>query len=358
MPPQNPLSQLPARSTLRSSSSAKLRSASGVAERGARAALPLGRAHPGRILVLRETLNGGGLLFSTSRLNSIAVGITCGIAASLFWAAGFAGARYGLKAGFSPLDLTVHRYLWSGFAFLPFVLGGGMTDLNGIGWGRGLVLTVLGGPVFATISYAGFLLVPLGHGGVIQPACATLGGLVLATLLVREKVAATRVLGAVVIVGGVVVIGSEALAGSGVHGVAGDAIFVATGLMFALFGSLLRLWRIPGTRIAMIISVLSLLAVPADWILGGYARIIALGWRENILQAVLQGVLAGPAALYLFAHSIATLGAARAAVFPSIVPPFVVLIGWLALGEQPTTLQLVGLAIVLFGFRLAQRTPR
>src|SRR5262245_465801 len=104
----------------------------------------------------------------------------CGIGASLFWAAGFAGVRHGLNVGFSPADLTVHRYLWSGLALLPVVMRGGIADLNGIGWARGILLAVLGGPVYAIISYAGFLLVPLGHGGVIQPSCGTLGGLLLA----------------------------------------------------------------------------------------------------------------------------------------------------------------------------------
>jgi drug/metabolite transporter (DMT)-like permease len=94
------------------------------------------------------------------RFNSIAAGITCGTTASLFWATGFVGTRHGLNAGFSPADLTIHRYLWSGLAFFPFVLRGGISDLNGMGWGRGLVLTLLGGPGFAFISCAGFLLVP------------------------------------------------------------------------------------------------------------------------------------------------------------------------------------------------------
>jgi drug/metabolite transporter (DMT)-like permease len=49
------------------------------------------------------------------------------------------------------------------------------------------------------------------------------------------------------------------------------------------------------------------------------------------------------------------LGAGRGAVFTSLVPPFVLLIGWAALGIQPTLLQLIGLAIVLVGFRLTQR---
>jgi drug/metabolite transporter (DMT)-like permease len=294
-------------------------------------------------------------LKTVHRFDSIALGIACGIAASLFWAAGFAGARHGLDAGFAPADLTFHRFFWAGIAFLPFVLRNGIADLNGIGWGRGVVLTLLGGPGFATMSYAGFLLVPLGHGGVIQPACATLGGLLLATLLLRERLALSRSIGAVIIVCGLAVLGGEAVIRIGAHGVAGDLIFVLTGLMFATFGTLLRLWRIAAMPAAAVISVLSLLAVPGHWALGGFDRMIALGWRENLLQLILQGILAGPAALYLFIRSVILLGAARAAVFPSLVPPFVVLIGWLALGETPSLLQLTGLAIVLIGFRMAQK---
>ena len=68
--------------------------------------------------------------------------------------------RQGLNAGFSPADLLVHRYLWSGLILLPLVMRAGIRDLNGIGWSRGVLLAVLGGPGFAIISYAGFLLVP------------------------------------------------------------------------------------------------------------------------------------------------------------------------------------------------------
>jgi len=95
-----------------------------------------------------------GRLNSMRRFNSTALGVICGIGASLFWAAGFAGVRHGLDAGFSPTDLVIHRYLWSGLALLPFVMQGGINDLNGIGWGRALFLAVLGGPVYAIIGYA------------------------------------------------------------------------------------------------------------------------------------------------------------------------------------------------------------
>ena len=64
---------------------------------------------------------------------------------------------------------------------------------------------------------------------------------------------------------------------------------------------------------------------------------------------------AGAGATYLFARSVVLLGASRAAVFPSLVPGFTLLIGFLALREQPTLTQLLGFTVVLIGFRLTQR---
>lgn len=290
-----------------------------------------------------------------SRLNPTAVGVICGIVAAGFWAAGFVGVRHGLNVGFSPADLAVHRYLWPGLALLPVALRAGIGDLDGIGWGRGILLTVLGGPVFAIIGYAGFLLVPLGHAGVIQPSCGALGGLLLATLVLREKLIVSRLIGALIIIGGLLVIAGEGAATIGAQGVGGDLALALAGFMSGAFATLLRLWRIAPMTAAAVISVLSLFAMPIYWLIGGVAHLSALGWRENLLQAVLQGVLAGPAALYLLVRSITLIGAGRAAIFFSLVPPFVVLIGWLALGEMPTLLQLTGLVIVLFGFQLTQR---
>jgi drug/metabolite transporter (DMT)-like permease len=82
---------------------------------------------------------------------------------------------------------------------------------------------------------------------------------------------------------------------------------------------------------------------------------VAVGFLENLLQAVVQSVFAGAAAIYLFTRAIMLLGAGRAVVFPSLVPPFTLLVGFVALGEVPTVSQLIGLAVVVIGFRLTQR---
>jgi drug/metabolite transporter (DMT)-like permease len=284
------------------------------------------------------------------------MGVACGIAAALFWAAGFAAARHGIATGFAPQDIILHRYAWAGLAFLPLLARAGLADLGGTGWRKGLLLTLAGGPPFAFFSYSGFLFVPLAHGGVIQPSCAALGGLALASLALKERLPAQRAAGALVIVAGLTVIGSEALASIGAHGLIGDLSFAIAGLMFATFATLLRLWRIAPIRAVAVTSVVSLIELPVHGLAFGFDRMIALGFMENLVQLIAQGVLAGAGATYLFTRAVSLLGAGRGAVFPSLVPGFTLLIGALALGELPSFAQLAGFAMVMLGFWLTQRS--
>src|SRR4029077_4947931 len=128
------------------------------------------------------------------------IGIACGAGAALFWAAGFVLVRHGINIGFTPADLTFHRCFWSGLLLLPLAWQDGLRDLNGVGWGRGILLAILGGPGLAFISYSGFLLVPLGHARIIPPSCGALSGLVLASVVLLERLPPRRAVGAAIIV--------------------------------------------------------------------------------------------------------------------------------------------------------------
>src|ERR1700760_4530243 len=108
----------------------------------------------------------------------------CGAGAALFWAIGFVAARHGIAIGYSPADLAVHRFAWAGVFLLPlFLRTGSLSDFGGVGWARAILRPLAGGPPLAIISYSGFILVPLGHGGVIQPSCAALFGLLYAAVV-------------------------------------------------------------------------------------------------------------------------------------------------------------------------------
>lgn len=289
---------------------------------------------------------------ATTRSNLV-VGTSCGVAAALGWAAGFVVAKHGVSIGFSPADLALHRFLWTGLFLTPFALRTGVVRLGGIGWTRGLLLAVLSGPGQAMLAYTGFTLVPLGHGTVIQPASAVLFGLLGASFFLGETPTRARIVGAFVIVGGLIVISAESVTTIGSHGVGGDLLFACAGLFWAVFGTLLRAWNVDATRATTVVGAMSVFVfAPLFVALEGIDTMIRIGWAENLLQIVVQGLVAGVGPIYLFAQSVTLLGAGRAATFPALVPVFALIVGLLAFGVVPSWPQIVGLIIVVAGFRL------
>ena len=288
--------------------------------------------------------------------NAKLIAVACGIGAAACWAVGLTAARHGIAAGLTPMDLAFHRFMWSGLIMLPLAWNWGLRDLGGIGWGTGIVLMVLGGPGLSILSHAGFILAPLGHGAVIQPSTATLGGLLLATLILRERSSRTRVAGAFVIVCGLVLMGIDALLNIGTHALGGDALFISAGMCWAAMLTILRLRNIDSVRATVVIGVLSLLIyAPLHALLFGFDNMVRAGWQENLLQILAQGILSGPLATYFSAYAASVLGTGRGATFSAVVPAFTMLIGVLALGDMPTLIQLAGLAVVAVGFRLVMK---
>ncbi len=286
--------------------------------------------------------------------HTTAWGVACGAGAALCWALGFVAARQGVTAGLSPLVLALHRYVWPGLALIPVVAANGFGDLGGMGWRRGIAITIFGGLPLALLSYFGYVYVPLGHGAIIQPSCAALGGLILARLILKEPLPLRRIVGALAMLGGLAVIGAEALRTMGPQAFLGDMLFVAAGSFFAVFGMLLRLWRISAMPVVAVTSMISLAGLP--FLLFDVDNFLAAGWLENLMQAVVQGAFAGAGAVSLFTRAVILLGVGRAALFPALVPPFTLLVGYLTLGEVPSVSQLVGLLIVVVGFRLTQQS--
>ena len=63
----------------------------------------------------------------------------------------------------------------------------------------------------------------------------------------------------------------------------------------------------------------------------------------------MQGVLAGTGTAYTYAKTVQYLGAARAAIFPALVPGFATLMGWPVLGHIPTLAEAIGLTLAIVG---------
>ncbi len=283
------------------------------------------------------------------------IGLAWGLLAAAIWASYSVLARLAVKAGLSPMDLTLLRFLPGAVLMAPLLWRWGVRDLAGIGWRRGLVLTLLAGPGFSLLFMTGFSLAPLAHGAVIAPACQMLAGMLLSSWLAQQPVTRESTVGAGVVMLGLAFMGGDSLLHrEGSLTLLGDALFALAGLCWGLFGALSRRWHVDPLRVTTVVVVLAFVFVaPMFLATADMARLAAVGPGMLALQLLAQGLGAGLVAVLAYSRAAALLGAGRAAFFGAIVPAAASLLAIPVLGEVPTVLQSLGIAAVVLGLLLA-----
>ncbi|MBS0519843.1 MAG: DMT family transporter [Proteobacteria bacterium] len=278
-------------------------------------------------------------------------GIVSGTTMALGASVAFAAARAGLVGGLQAIDLIFARYIVAGLVMLPLLLRFGVGDLAGIGLGRGLVLTVLGGAPFALLQTGGYGFAPLAHGAVIAPATVTIVSTVGAALFLHERLSRNHLAGAAIVIAGVLLIGWDGIAQpAGERAWLGDLLFFASSVLWAGFTLLLRAWRLSALRATAVVAVLSALATTPGYLLWvGTAHLQALPLGTLAVQGLIQGGVQGALTMYAYGQAVVLLGVSRAVLFPALVPAISVLLGIPIVGEIPGPLQVVGLGLVTLG---------
>lgn len=282
-------------------------------------------------------------------------GLLWGLLAASIWATYTVLARLGIKAGLSPGDLTLMRFLPGALLMAPLMFRWGWRDLAGIGWRRGLTLTVLAGPGFSLLFMTGFSLAPLAHGAVIAPACQMLGGLIFSAWLANQPLTRESVIGASFVLLGLAFMGSDSLLhGEGDLTLLGDALFVAAGFCWGMFGALSRRWQVDPLRVTGVVAVMAfVIFAPGFFALSDFSRLANAGAGMLTMQLLAQGVGAGLVAVLAFSRAVALLGPGRAGFFGALVPGAASMLAIPVLGEVPTMLQVLGIVAVVVGLLLA-----
>lgn len=284
-----------------------------------------------------------------------ASGAAWGIAAVSIWGIYLAFARANVSAGAQPADLAFVRFAIAGLIMLPWLLRHSPATLAGIGWGRGIVLSLLAGPLFILVGASGFLFAPLSHGAVVQPAAITVAGLALGALLLGDRLTVMRIAGAGVILAGLALVAGPGAITGGLRTLAGDGLFALAGLMWAGFAVLSRRWSVAPIAATAAVSVLSAAVfTPLFLAARGLDPLLAQPAAALVQQIVVQGVLSGVVAVFAFGRAVELLGAPRAAAFPALVPVVAILTGVPVTGEFPTPLQALGLIVVTLGLFVSQ----
>ena len=283
-----------------------------------------------------------------------AIGAAWGLCAALIWGSYLAFARAGILAGLDTFDMIFLRFVTAGLFMFPWLLALRAREQVRTGVKRSLVLTILAGPLLVALAVGGFEFAPLSHGALIQPGALIAGSTVFGIWLLRESMTASRYAGLVVILAGLsLIVGPVAIVPSG-NMLIGDAMFLASAIMWAMFAVLLHLWSVPPLAATATVSVLSAAVVaPAYLTARGVGALLQFPLEILLTQALVQGILLGVVAVVAFTHPVRRLGAAQAACFPATVPAIALVVGIPVTGELPTPTHWLGLGVVTLGLLTA-----
>lgn len=287
------------------------------------------------------------------------LGILCGLLTAIIWGVQSVVSRHAMLIDLTPADVTILRFVSAAAVLLPWALKHMRPfPVGSLGWPRAWAMALLIGPLYSLILVAGASFAPALHSSIISPGLIPVFTALLIFLVTGERAGRMRLIGLGIIVLGIAVFSRDALAMAPSRPDAwiGDLLFVLIALMWSIFGLLARRW---GASSLEITAASCILAVP---LLVLVALVLPIHmerapFAELLLQALYQGVLVGVVALYLYARSVATLGAAKATLFLPLVPVATATASALLLAETPSPAELVGMAIVVAGMLIAFRSP-
>ncbi len=255
--------------------------------------------------------------------------------------------RYSVLNGLSSLDLAALRYGVSGLVLLPYFLRLGVGNLAGLGWPRGITLSVLAGAPYMVVFFYGLSFAPSTHAAVLNPGIVPSVVFLGMVLLNRQRWSLARALSLALIVLGVALVTGPSFTAEG-QVLVGDALLLYTGFSWGVFTLLARVWELKPLQAATIVSVISLLYLP-PYFLFVYGGFETASLTHVIGQAFFQGIINAVAALYLLTYAVRELGAMTTSLFSPVVPPVTTLLAIAPLGEIPSAFQWTGVVVVVAG---------
>lgn len=255
-------------------------------------------------------------------------------------------SRFGSTGAFTAFDLAALRFGVAGVIALPFFAW----CVPRGEWPRHAVLALFGGLGYALFVYSGFQFAPSAHAGVFVNGGIPFWTVLMLALATGMRLSRTVLLALLLSTAGLLLIGSESLLAPR-HGQEwlGDLLFLAAAWTWAVFGLLMRRWRIAPQRAILGIASFSLLAYLPVYLLWLPKTMQAAGWGDIALQGGYQGVVAALLAAGMYSYANQKIGPCQAAMALALVPAVSALGALLLLGEPIGLAAAAGIAIVSAG---------
>lgn len=282
-------------------------------------------------------------------------GALYGLAAVSIWSGWIVVARLGLRTSLTPWDISALRFGVAGLLLLPYLWLKGLA-LDRLG-GMGLAAIVFGGAAPVLLANAGLLFAPAAHAGALFPGAMPLMVALLAAVILGEEFTSKKMIGFALILPGILGIawGSDGFVGSSQN--IGHALFLCSGLSWAVYTVAMRGARLDGLHAAAISAVGAMfIYLPVFTLLPG-STLAKAPWGDMILQGVVQGVLTAIVSLLLYGRAVSLLGASGGAAFAALCPAMTALLAIPILGEWPRAVDCAAIIAISIGVYVVSGGP-
>lgn len=267
------------------------------------------------------------------------------------WAFWMVGTRHAVTHSLDPAAIGILRFGVPALALAPVWWRFGLRP-KALRWPVLLGLMGAGAPFFLIVA-TGMRFAPAAEIGPLLPGTMPLFVALIGWTLFGERFGRLRGIGYGLIVLGILAIGGHGLLALEGGAWRGHLLLLAGALLWAVYTHAYRRSGLSPVEAAALIalwSVLLLLPVGGPALAGAMA---AGHGGDVIVQALLQGVLSGLAAMLLNGLAIDRLGASRSAAISPLGPVLATLLAIPLLGEVPGAAALFGLLAAAAGVALA-----
>ncbi len=250
------------------------------------------------------------------------------------WSGWIVTSRSGATSPLTIYDIAVLRYGVSSIFVAPFLWR--YKPWKTLSLPRIAVTSQLAGIPYILAVFLAFELAPAAHGGIFMNGALPAITLFIGWVWFKEHPNRVQLVGTALIVAGASMTlfgGGGASDGANLLWL-GDLLFLFSGLLFALYMIVSKLWLLTPSQILFCSSIVNAVILLPIWYFFLPSGFAEATWTEILLQTVYQGIIATLVGLLLVAFAVRQIGAPSAAAFMSGVPSVAAILGYFILGEQ------------------------
>lgn len=274
-------------------------------------------------------------------------GIAAGLGTVLCFVAMLLAGRLGATtAALTVYDLAGLRMGVAALCALPFLV-------RAYPWGVSVrahvVVAFFGGAPFVLLIFGGMIFAPVGHAAVMMNGALPIFAALVTWIWVGDRPGRWQWAGIAAIVVGVGAVGWDAVVGNVPGAWRGHLMFLTASVFAALWYTGMRAWRLTVIQSLAALLVTNALVYVPIWLLFLPSGLFTAPVSDIALQVVVHGIFGAFLCILGHAYSVMTIGPTRQAAIMSGAPALALFAAIPTLGEIPSTLNVIGAAIVTAG---------